>query len=137
MASGNSGSSAASFHVADYVHHVPGRLRLQFDRLRSDSVTSAELARRLLGIDGVEAIRTNHLIGSLTIEYDRSKLASDQLAHKLGERGIVVRDLGAPVAAGIKAGVPTAAGLMQTVVETAAKVLFEAAIRRAAIAIIL
>jgi heavy-metal-associated domain-containing protein len=50
-----------------YIHHVPGRLRLQTPRLKGD-VLAAEAARNdVSGIPGVSAVRASAITGSLII----------------------------------------------------------------------
>jgi len=58
-------------HTPSYVHHVPGRIRMEFRQLRNESMAVSTVCTRARAISGVLAVKSNTVIGSITIEYDR------------------------------------------------------------------
>lgn len=71
-----------------YLHHVPGRLRIQTGRLQA-SEEAARIACDIGTIDGVTETRANTTTGSLVILYDPRRLAPASLWDALRERGLV------------------------------------------------
>jgi Heavy metal associated domain 2 len=72
-----------------YIHHVPGRLRLQTSRLKGDR-RAAELALgKAIAITGVSEARVSAVTGSLLITYDKQKLTPAVLWQSLCKSGIV------------------------------------------------
>jgi hypothetical protein len=75
-----------------YLHHVPGRLRVQTAQLQG-----SEAARIACGtvttLDGVAEARVNATTGSLLILYDRQRLRPSSLWDALSECGLVAGDL--------------------------------------------
>jgi hypothetical protein len=56
--------------MTDYLHHVPGRLRVRSKALRCDSSARSGVLRRLRGLEGVRTVRLNAKAASLTVHYD-------------------------------------------------------------------
>ncbi len=54
-----------------HLHHVPGRLRICLQKLKSNPRAIAPLHAELLSIPGVESASLNHHTGSVTIYYRR------------------------------------------------------------------
>lgn len=71
-----------------YVHHVPGRLRLQTMRLKGNQKAAREACDAAVAIAGVLEARGNPATGSLIIHYDRRTLAPATLWQLLCERGL-------------------------------------------------
>ena len=61
-----------------YIHHVPGRLRLQNKRLE-DRCAAAQACDAAKQIPAVTDARANMIIGSVVITYDRRRLAPSAL----------------------------------------------------------
>ena len=117
--------------VTQYIHHVPGRLRLQTQQLRD--TRAAQAARdAALRIAGVTEARANPITGSLIILYDRRRLAPSALWQALCGLGIARGPLpfrtDSPVArAGIGATDAGTAhqGLIGAAIQVLAKALVE------------
>jgi hypothetical protein len=56
--------------VKQYVHHIPGRLRVKSPRLKSNAREGAAIKSSLLALDGVGSAETNTVTGSVTVSYD-------------------------------------------------------------------
>jgi Heavy metal associated domain 2 len=72
-----------------YIHHVPGRLRIQTARLKADWQLAQAACDRAIAIEGVVEVRANSLTGSLTIGYNREHLTPAALWEQLRERDLV------------------------------------------------
>lgn len=56
-----------------YVHQVPGRLRLEWPRLRRDPLMLQAVCEGLRATGEAESVEGNALLGSVTIRYDAQK----------------------------------------------------------------
>ena len=65
--------------MTDYLHHVPGRLRLRSKILRCDSTTRNMALRKLRALEGVSSVRLNHKAGSVTVSYDADVTDSQEI----------------------------------------------------------
>lgn len=72
-----------------YVHHVPGRLRIQTPRLKVHRSIAESACEAAVAITGVLDAQANSLTGSLIVNYDRRRLAPAVLWQALAERGLV------------------------------------------------
>ena len=68
------------------IHDVPGRLRVQYKRLRNNPDALAMLSQALKR-EGVYKIKSNALTGSLVVCYDNLTVRSEQLLDVLNENG--------------------------------------------------
>jgi hypothetical protein len=89
---------------------VPGRLRLRFTQLKQQNEQLARLACAMYATDGVVAVETSPLTGSLLIQYDAlrgkttafwDRIEAVLVAHNLllDPRPLDRRDSGAPILA--------------------------------------
>ena len=75
--------------MSQYVHHVPGRVRIKSKAFKSNE-ENAELARGLLqNLPGVQAIELNVLTGSLLVRYDKSLLSPTKILALLFAKGFI------------------------------------------------
>lgn len=74
--------------MLEYVHSVPGRLRLKITTLKSQR-RAAEAEAVVAAIPMVASAAANPLTGSLTINYDRRQLSVGALWEKLRILGYV------------------------------------------------
>ena len=56
--------------MTDYLHHVPGRLRIRSRTLRGDTASRNAALRKLRALSGVRSVRHNAKAGSVTVCYD-------------------------------------------------------------------
>jgi hypothetical protein len=71
-----------------YLHHVPGRLRIQTSELQHKSAALSACGA-LARIDGVDDARFNPMTGSLLVRYDHRRLKAASLWDALCGCGIV------------------------------------------------
>src|ERR1700740_1256051 len=81
--------------MLEYVHFVPGRLRLKITTLKSQR-RAAEAEAVLAAFPMVTAAVANPLTGSLTINFDRQQLSIGDLWEKLRTLGYVSENRPAP-----------------------------------------
>jgi allophanate hydrolase subunit 1 len=72
-----------------YLHHVPGRLRIQTPELQNSEIAARAACGTLEMLDGVANTRVNPAIGSLLVEYDRRRLKPGSLWDVLCACGLV------------------------------------------------
>ena len=65
--------------MTEYLHEVPGRLRVRSKLFRSDIATRNSALRKLRAMDGVSSVRLNHKAGSVTVYYNVDILSSQQI----------------------------------------------------------
>jgi hypothetical protein len=75
--------------MTSYLHHVPGRLRVQTPLLRQNQATAGAVCGDLREIDGVVEARANSATGSLLIFYDRQRLGPSAFWPLLRMHGLV------------------------------------------------
>ncbi len=71
-----------------YLHHVPGRLRIQAQRFKANDAAAAAVGTAMM-IAGVSAAHANPRTGSLLIHYDPTHLRPERLWQALSERDLV------------------------------------------------
>jgi len=71
-----------------YLHDVPGRLRIKTPLIKGNENLAKHVERFLEQINGVKAITTNPLTGSIVMTYDEKRLTSKMLIETLKTRGI-------------------------------------------------
>jgi hypothetical protein len=75
--------------MSQYVHHVPGRVRIKSKAFKNNEENVA-LARSLFkDLAGVRAIELNGLTGSLLVRYDKSLLSSSKILGLLVANGFI------------------------------------------------
>lgn len=65
--------------MTDYLHHVPGRLRVRARSLRCDAAARAATLRKLQAKEGIRSVRLNAKAGSVTIFYDVEATDAQQI----------------------------------------------------------
>jgi hypothetical protein len=74
----------------DYVHSVPGRLRIQSTVLRRNAAKGAAAVALARAISGVESAEVNLATGSLVIYHDPQAVSADSLLRELGDRSCIM-----------------------------------------------
>jgi hypothetical protein len=114
--------------MLEYVHFVPGRLRLKTTTLKNQR-RAAEAEANVAAIPMVTAAVANPLTGSLTINFDRQQLSIGDLWEKLRTLGYVSESLPAPTVDSPdtdRFGRVLAAALIEAVVQQSAQALVRA-----------
>lgn len=82
--------------MADYIHHVPGRLRIRSKMFRQASSIRNQALRELRVLSGVTGVRLNEKAASVTISYDQSETEHDSIielleVHNCVDNGVATR----------------------------------------------
>jgi Heavy metal associated domain 2 len=119
--------------MLEYVHLVPGRLRIKLSELRNRQ-SAAEAEACIAGVPGVIGVAANPATGSLRINFDK-QLSVDDLWERLRTAGCVSSRCPEPSAIGHswidgagaqRFGRAVMAALLDTVVQHSAKALVRA-----------
>ncbi len=73
--------------MSQYIHHVPGRIRVRSRALRCRGEKAQAAERSLAAMTGVESVRINPRAGSITVHYDIDVLRRTDLLAALEEVG--------------------------------------------------
>ncbi len=121
-----------------YIHHVPGRLRLQTPQLKGNRLVAEAALDDAIAIPGVLEARVSAVTGSLVITYDQQELTPATLWQALCERGLTSGPL--PIQEGVpvtRAQVGLLAGTSdKNVVELVAGIILERLLERSAAALV-
>jgi hypothetical protein len=71
-----------------YIHHVPGRLRLQTTQLKGNRLAAEAARDAAVGIPGVLEARVSAVTGSLVVSYNQQELTPAVLWQSLCEHGL-------------------------------------------------
>jgi Heavy metal associated domain 2 len=118
--------------MLEYVHFVPGRLRLKISELRHSGI-AAEAAANVAAIPVVKSALVNPTTGSLTIIYDRQQASIGDLWERLRAQGYVSSLCPEPVAIGSSTTAVLGAGRVGQAIVSA---LLEAAVQHSAQALV-
>ncbi len=70
--------------MTEYVHHIPGRLRIRSKALRSAHGDHTSVLRRLRDIHGVQSVRLNQKAACVTVCYDPQQTCANCIFETLG-----------------------------------------------------
>ena len=73
--------------MSQYIHHVPGRLRVRSRSFRCRPDQMDALANRLMRMSGVETVGIKRKAGSITVRYDPVELTRDTLLEEFEQAG--------------------------------------------------
>jgi len=75
--------------MTQYIHNVPGRIRVKIPILRNDEEKGLEIQTNLGMLDGVEKISVNTVTGSIVVHYDPDELKPWQILGQLEAGGFI------------------------------------------------
>jgi hypothetical protein len=118
--------------VTQYIHHVPGRLRVKALAFKNNERQVAQAKQHLERIEGILEVEGSIVTGSMVIRYDANVVRSPQILASLRERGFVSEHH--PHSLGSQSAVsgPMAQALADKVVSK----MVESVIERSAIALV-
>lgn len=67
----------------EYLHHVPGRMRIRSRLFLNESPERSRAIRKLRAILGVRSLRLNEKAGSVTLYYDAGEISGEALLDAL------------------------------------------------------
>jgi hypothetical protein len=73
--------------MKNYVHAVPGRLRVKNPLLKGNPSRGQEVQALLENCDGIESCTVNPVTGSVVVYYDCDSLQTDQILQILKKNG--------------------------------------------------
>lgn len=122
--------------MTDYVHHIPGRLRVRSGAIRRNELRAAAAKTLIESQPGVRSAQPNTLTGSIVVHYDPALTDDAALMATLRERGYLT-----PAA---PAGIPSArhgarspqAAIAEQVAKKVAVSLVETAVERSLLALV-
>ncbi len=120
--------------MTEYIHHIPGRLRVRVTCLRGNEEKTRAITNRLGSVAGVRSAVVNPLTGSVTLHYDTFQTNSSVLLEFLkAEIGV-----DAQIPANTAGGAFTRSGvdLQKRVGKAIAAYVVEKAIERSLIALV-
>jgi hypothetical protein len=71
----------------NYIHNIPGRLRVRTEAVRNNSAAAAAARALLAATPHVLSVETNPLTGSITVHYDPAGLSAPPLLGILRRHG--------------------------------------------------
>jgi hypothetical protein len=124
--------------MAEYIHHVPGRLRIKSSRLKHNSEAAAAVRELMRPIRGIVDIQVNGVTGSVLIGYEQEAISADALVELLKQHGYCGHAAGLLVTRGGAADTLTQALARagQTLGKVAVGVMIEKLAERSAVALI-
>lgn len=72
--------------MSNYVHHIPGRVRIRVNDIKRNEARAMSLKRMIENAEGVRSVEVNSLTGSVLIRYDTASTDSASLLRRLGIR---------------------------------------------------
>lgn len=117
--------------MSQYIHHVPGRIRVRSGAFRCPSERAGQARARLVAMAGVREVRLNPRAGSITIHYDPSLLKHSDLLGVLEDVGCLsgaTRSDAAARKVGEMFGKALVGAVMQKALERSARTLVGALI---------
>lgn len=96
--------------MSHYIHHVPGRLRVRSRAFQCHPERTQTVATELRALDGVQEVRYNERIGSLTVRYAASGDIAIQVMATLAAAGCLRLPEGRHAPAGREPGLTGAFG---------------------------
>ena len=115
--------------MAHYIHHVPGRLRVNTPLLKKNEPRARQLRSYLEGINGILQIETSIVTGSVVIRYDRCLVSSMLILNSLYDLGYIQHT---DTLSGPAHGTP----VTPKVVDIFVQKLMETALERSAVALV-
>ncbi|ADE14540.1 conserved hypothetical protein [Nitrosococcus halophilus Nc 4] len=73
--------------MVQYIHHVPGRLRVKLASLKRNPVQAAALKALLEGFEGIGKAEVNPVTGSILVAYHRERTQPQAILQALHDHG--------------------------------------------------
>jgi hypothetical protein len=115
--------------MAHYIHHVPGRLRVNTPALKKNEPRARQLKSYLEGMNGVLQAETSIVTGSVVIRYDRCLVSSTSILNSLHDLGYIQNT---STLSGPAQGTP----VTQKMADIFVQKLMETALERSAVALV-
>jgi copper chaperone CopZ len=73
-----------------YYHYVPGRLRIQTPFIHDNPQNAATLEKKIRGLEGITAVETNPVTGSVLMYFDENRLKHESIIAFLEKQGYFI-----------------------------------------------
>jgi hypothetical protein len=73
----------------DYLHHIPGRIRIRTRLLKRNATRGLALEELLASFSGIRSIELNALTGSATLRYSPQEVEGAQIIEALATAGYI------------------------------------------------
>ncbi|MFP4061970.1 MAG: HMA2 domain-containing protein, partial [Halochromatium sp.] len=73
--------------MSQYIHHVPGRIRVRSKAFRCHGERARAAQARLMAMEGIREVQINQRASSILVQYDPERLSRAQLFSALEELG--------------------------------------------------
>lgn len=116
-------------HMTDYIHHVPGRLRIKTHLVKDRADNALRVRERIARVAGVQAVEANTLTGSIIVRYQPALATAETILAEFKALGLTSQTTLPPQTG-------RAPQLRRPVADQVANKLIETLIERTAIALI-
>ena len=82
-----------TWNVSRIVSDVPGRIRIKLHPRNRQPAIMDKLKEKMETHEGMHHIKSNHITGSLTLNYDRDRLTKDRVLGLLEDLDIVAKEI--------------------------------------------
>lgn len=82
--------------MSNYIHSIPGRLRVKSSLLKKNPSDAKRVQRLLKSTRGVESFEVNLVTGSVLVRYNPTKITADMLLQRLAEAGYFAAQTAVP-----------------------------------------
>lgn len=73
--------------MSDYMHSIPGRLRVKRGKIKNNPVEATKIKQLLKPLDGLQNVDINLVTGSVLIRYNPAAITAEAILQRLEEGG--------------------------------------------------
>ncbi len=122
--------------MSNYVHHIPGRLRVRCGAVRRDECRAGLVKTLLQQQPGVRSVEANTVTGSIVVNYDPAVTTHAAIIDTLHDRGYMAPPSAAAVRALHSRTVTPANEFANDIAKKVATKLVQAAVERSLMALV-
>ncbi len=122
--------------MSNYVHHIPGRLRVRCGAVRRDECRAGVVKTLLQQQNGIRSVEASTITGSIVVNYDPALTTHAAIIDVLRDCGYMAPPSAAPVRASHSRPVSPASDFANDVAKKVAAKLVQAAVERSLMALV-
>ncbi len=122
--------------MTEYVHHIPGRLRVRSAAIKGSQAGAGRATTLVHSLAGVRSVEANVLTGSLTVRYDPEITSASTLMKALRDHGYLAADQKLPHGGTVYYRRPARGEFGAAVARSVARYAVEAALERSVVALV-
>ncbi|HEY7554803.1 MAG TPA: hypothetical protein VIH18_08335 [Candidatus Binatia bacterium] len=73
--------------MSNYIHSIPGRLRIKSAAIKKNRVEAAKVQALLASVSGIQSLHVNLLTGSVLVCYNSKEIAESRILFTLSQAG--------------------------------------------------